>query len=56
MNVSTSVSSLPRLPSDIDVILVHKEDASESHKDFRICRSKILAALQVVETKEQVLQ
>ena len=40
------VTSLPRLPSDIDVILVCKEGASEAHKDFSVRRSKILMALE----------
>ena len=45
-DISTFVTSLPRLPSDIDVILVRKEGASGSHKDFRVRRSRILGALQ----------
>ena len=45
-NVSSFVTSLPRLASDIDIILVRKEGASGSHKDFRVHRSKILCALQ----------
>ena len=45
-DVTTFVTSLPTLPSDIDVILVCKEGALETHKDFRVCRSKILMALE----------
>ena len=45
-DVSTFVTSLPRLPRDIDVILVRKDGASQTHKDFRVHRSKILMALQ----------
>ena len=44
-DVSSFVTSLPRHPSDIDVILVCKEGALETHKDFRVCHSKILMAL-----------
>ena len=45
-DVSTFVTSLPRLPSDIDVILVRKGGASQTHKDFRVRRSKIPMTLQ----------
>ena len=44
-NVSSFVTSLPHLASDIDIILVRKEVTSGSHKDFRVCRSKIVPAL-----------
>ena len=44
--VSSFVTSLPRLPSDIDVILVRKEGASETHEDFRVCRSNFVMALE----------
>ena len=48
-DVATFVTSLPILPSDIDVILVRKEGALETHKDFRVCRSKILMALELLK-------
>ena len=44
-NGSSFVTSLPQLASDIDVILVCKEGASESYKDFRVHCSKIVSAL-----------
>ncbi|MGJ8945966.1 DUF6570 domain-containing protein, partial [Salmonella enterica subsp. enterica serovar Kentucky] len=55
-NVSSFVTSLPRLASDIDVILVRKEGASGSHKDFRVCRSKILCALQWLKRNNRYYQ
>ena len=36
---------LPRLPSDLDVIVVRKEGASQSRHDFHV-RSRVLSALQ----------
>ena len=44
-DISTFVTNLPRLPSDIDVILVCKEGVSDSHRDFRVRRSKNEAPL-----------
>ena len=44
-DISSFVARLPRLSSDVDVILVRKEGASATHKDFRVCRTKILCAL-----------
>ena len=34
-DVASFASSLPRLPSDLDVIVVRKEGAAQSHRDFR---------------------
>ena len=39
-------NSLPRLPSELDVIVVRKEEATQSHRDFRVRRSIVLHALQ----------
>ena len=36
LDVSSFVTRLPRLPRDLDVVLVHKEGASGTHKDFRV--------------------
>ena len=44
-NVQAIATSLPRLPSDIDVVLVRKPGAHETHKDFQVRRSKVLDAL-----------
>ena len=40
------VNSLPRLPSDLDIIIVRKEGSVHHHHDFCVRRSKVLAALQ----------
>ena len=45
-DVACFVHSLPRLPSDVDVIIVRKEGATQSHRDFRVRRSVVLGALQ----------
>ena len=45
-DVSSFASSLPRLPAELDVIVVRKEGAAKSHRDFRVRRSVVLAALQ----------
>ena len=45
-DVSTFVNSLPRLPSDLDIIIVRKEDSVRTHRDFRVRRLKVLTALQ----------
>ncbi len=45
-DVTSFTSSLPRSPSQLDVIIVRKEGATGSHKDFRVRRSVVLRALQ----------
>ena len=45
-DVSSFASSLPRLPAELDVIVVRKEGAAKSHRDFHVRRSVVLAALQ----------
>ena len=45
-HVASFANSLPCLPSDLDVIVVRKEDAAQSHHDFRVRRSRVLSALQ----------
>ena len=44
-DVTSFVNSLPRCPADLDVIIVRKEGATNSHKDFRVRRSVVLGAL-----------
>ena len=46
-DVSFFVTSLPEcfIVCDLDVISTRKEGASGSHKDFRVCHSKIVSAL-----------
>ena len=45
-DVATFVKMLPRSPSQLDVLLVRRQGAAGSHKDFRVRRSKVMAALQ----------
>ena len=44
-DVSSFATSLPRLSSELDVIIVRKEGANQSHRDFRVRRSVIYQAL-----------
>ena len=45
-DVASFVNSLPRLPSEPDVIMVRKEGPVQSHRDFHVRRSVVLSALQ----------
>ena len=45
-DVASFTNSLPRLPSELDIIIVRKEGASNSHRDFRVRRAAALCALQ----------
>ncbi len=45
-DVASFATTLPRLPSELDVIVVRKEGAANSHRDFRVRRSVVLRALQ----------
>ena len=45
-DVSGFVNSLPRHPSELDIILVKNPGNTQSHHDFRVRRSVVLRALQ----------
>ena len=45
-DVASFANSLPRLPSELDVIIVRKAGAASAHRDFRVRRAKVLNALQ----------
>ena len=45
-DVASFANTLPRLPSELDVIVVRKGGAAESHHEFRVKRSVVLCALQ----------
>lgn len=45
-DVASFANSLPRLTNELDIIVVRKEGSSQSHRDFRVRRSKVLQALQ----------
>ena len=45
-DVASFATSLPSLPSQLDVIVVRRDGAAGSHRDFRVRRSVVLSALQ----------
>ena len=45
-DVASFAQSLPRLPSDLDVIIVRKEGANRTHRDFRVRRGVVHRPLQ----------
>lgn len=45
-DVTSFINSLPRCPTTLDVIVVRREGAGHSHRDFRVHRSIVLTALQ----------
>ena len=49
-DVASFVQSLPHLPSELDVIVVRKEGANQSHRDFRVRRAVVHRALQWLVT------
>ena len=44
-DITSFASSLPRVPSDFDVIFVRKEGSKQFHRDFRVRKSVVLRAL-----------
>ena len=44
--MASFVHSLPRIPSQLDVVVVCKEGPGGSHKDFKARQSRVLQALQ----------
>ena len=45
-DVASFATSLPHLSSQLDVIVVRRDGAASSHRDFRVRRSVVLCALQ----------
>ena len=45
-DVMSFAHRLPRLPSDLDIVVVRKEGADQSHRDFRVRRLVVHRALQ----------
>ena len=35
-DITSFMNTLPRSPSNLDIVIVMKEGSSESHKDFRV--------------------
>ena len=44
-DVASFANSLPRLPSELNIIVVRKEGAANTHRDFRVRRGVVLHAL-----------
>ena len=49
-DVMSFAHRLPRLPSDLDIVVIRKEGADQSHCDFRVRRSVVHHALQWLVT------
>ena len=45
-DIASFANALPRLPSELDMIVVWKEGAANTHHDFRVRRGIVLHALQ----------
>ena len=45
-DINTFVNTLPCSPSTLDILIVRREGAAESHKDFKVRQSVVLCALQ----------
>ena len=45
-DITSFINDLPRCPATLDVIIVRREGVDQCHKDFRVRRSVVLAALQ----------
>ena len=55
-DVASFATSLPRLPRELDVVVVRKEGGVQSHRDFRVRRSVVLrACTAVVGSKQHLL-
>ena len=45
-DITAFATSLPRLPKDLDILIVRKNGSDNTHRDFRVRRSVVLQALQ----------
>ena len=45
-DLSVFATSLPRLPSELDVMIVRKKGSNNTHRDFRVRRMVVQRALQ----------
>ena len=52
-DVASFAYNLPRLPSDLDVLVVTREGANHTHRDFRVRRGVVHRALQWLVTRNQ---
>ena len=44
-DLTTFATSLPRLPKELDILIVRKEGSDCTHRDFRVRKSVVLGAL-----------
>ena len=54
-NVSSIATKLPRLPNDLDILIVTKEGQNASHKDFHVRRHKVQQALHWLKLHTKIL-
>ena len=45
-DVNSFVNELPRCPATLDAVIVRREGADETHRDFQVRRAVVLRALQ----------
>ena len=55
-DVASFAQCLPRLPSNLDVIVVRREGANQTHTDFRVRREVVQRALQWLITNHKYYQ
>ena len=54
-DVTSFINSLPRCPATLDVIVVTREGAGESHRDFRVRKISSVYSATVVGYKQHLL-
>ena len=55
-DVTSFASSLPRVPSELDIVVVRKEGANQSHRDFhdfRVRRAVVHSGLLIIHKARQ---
>ena len=52
-DVASFAQSLPRLPSDLDIVIVRKGGVNQTHRDFRVRQAVVHRALQWLVTHNQ---
>ena len=52
-DIITFAISLPRLPSELDILLVRKQGSDNTHRDFRVRQSVVLRALKWLKQNNQ---
>ena len=52
-DVLSFAATLPRLPSQVDIVVVRKDSGNQSHRDFHVRRSVMPCALQWLITNDR---